>query len=114
MGNIKDEIACTLGGFDSRLAHMDLNTRLSDLTRGELIAVLEKMREVTNGATRTVSGLQGLAELFGVSLSTAKRLKASGILDRAISQRGHVIVTDAEMALRLYREATHSTRRKLN
>jgi len=95
----------TPGRFDSSFAHMDLNTKISDLTLGELLEVLGAVTRVPGRGT--VSGLAGLAELFGVSLSTAKRFKASGILDRAISQRGHVIVTDAALALRLYSEATH-------
>ena len=84
---------------------MDLNTKISDLTLGELLDLLQRLPGRTNA--KTVCGLSGIAELFGVSLSTAKRLKASGILDRAISQRGHVILTDVNLALQLYHEATH-------
>lgn len=50
--------------------------------------------------------LEGIASIFGVSISTAKRIKASGIIDKAISQHGRVIVTDVDKALELYRRAT--------
>lgn len=46
-----------------------------------------------------VYGLQGLANLLGCSLSTAARIKKSGVLDKAISQQGKIIATDADLAL---------------
>lgn len=46
-----------------------------------------------------VYGLQGIADLLGCSKATASRIKASGILDTAISQHGKVIVTDADLAI---------------
>lgn len=48
-----------------------------------------------------VYGLQGLADLLGVAKTTACRIKASGVLDAAISQRGKVIVVDADLAIDL-------------
>ena len=52
--------------------------------------------------SRFVRGIGGIADIFQVSLSTAKRIKASGRIDKAIIQRGRVILTDPELALRLY------------
>ena len=48
-----------------------------------------------------VYGMQGLADLLGCSLATASRIKKSGVLDPAISQKGRIIVTDADLALDL-------------
>ncbi len=48
-----------------------------------------------------VYGLKGLAALLGCSLSTAARIKKSGVLDAAIVQHGKIIVIDADLALDL-------------
>lgn len=51
-----------------------------------------------------VYGLAGLSKLLGCSLSTAQRIKASGILDSAIAQHGRIIIVDADLALELMKE----------
>ena len=79
--------------------------RISDLTVGELLDILDQHLKVRS--PRYVRGIEGIAELFGVSISTAKRIKASGVIDKAVSQSGRVIVTDAELAMDLYARATH-------
>lgn len=57
-----------------------------------------------------VYGLNGLMELIGCSKSHAYEIKASGILDEAITQHGRRIIIDAEHALRLLRErGTHAS-----
>lgn len=93
---------------------MDTNTRISDLTVGELTDLIVRTINIVlePKGTGMVRGISGLAELFGVSESTAKRIKASGIIDKAISQSGKVIVTDAALALQLYSQATHGRRNK--
>ena len=48
-----------------------------------------------------VYGLQGLCDLLGCSMSTAARIKKSGVIDAAISQAGKIIVIDADLALDL-------------
>lgn len=48
-----------------------------------------------------VYGLQGLCDLLGCSMSTATRIKSSGIIDAAISQFGNTIVIDADLAIDL-------------
>lgn len=48
-----------------------------------------------------VYGLQGICDLLGCSLSTAMRIKRSGVINAAISQYGKVIVVDADLALEL-------------
>ena len=41
-------------------------------------------------------------EIFGCSESTAKRIKKSGTIRRAIHQQGRTFVTNATLALELY------------
>ncbi|MGI6231628.1 MAG: DUF3853 family protein [Prevotella sp.] len=53
---------------------------------------------------RLVYGIHGIAEIFGCSIPTANRIKASGIIDDAISQVGRKIVVDADLALQLVAE----------
>ena len=48
-----------------------------------------------------VYGLAGLSNLLGCSISTASRIKKSGVIDAAISQYGKIIVVDAYLALEL-------------
>ncbi len=55
----------------------------------------------TNQAKRFVYGLKGIAEIFGCSVPTANRIKASGLIDEAITQVGRKIIVDAEKALEL-------------
>ena len=51
---------------------------------------------------RKVYGIAGIARIFNCSISTANRIKASGKIDKAISQRGRLIVIDAEKAIELF------------
>lgn len=46
-------------------------------------------------------GIKGLAKVFGCSISTANRIKKSGVIDEAISQTGRKIIVDSELALKL-------------
>ena len=50
---------------------------------------------------RVYYGIAGIAQIFNCSLSTANRIKASGRIDRAISQYGRTIVVKADLALEL-------------
>lgn len=52
---------------------------------------------------RYVYGLKGLSDLLGCSISTAQRVKSSGVIDAAISQTFKTIVIDADLALDLLR-----------
>ena len=52
---------------------------------------------------RFVYGIKGIMELFKVSNVTAQRYKR-GIIKDAVSQRGRIIVVDAEKALQLFNE----------
>lgn len=89
-----------------------INTRVIDLTLGELLDAIEaRIRETrkedaqdesnTLKPKRFVYGLKGLQKLFGCSKTTASRIKASGKIDKAITQVGALIIIDADMALEL-------------
>lgn len=51
-----------------------------------------------------VYGIAGIAQLFNCSMTTANRIKASGKIDKAISQSGRMIAVDAELALQLMKK----------
>ena len=46
-------------------------------------------------------GIKGLAQLLGCSRSKAYEIKASGVIDKAITQSGKIIIIDCERALQL-------------
>ena len=50
---------------------------------------------------RYVFGLKGIRDLFGVSHATAQRLK-DGVLQPAVHQSGRKIVTDVDLAMKLF------------
>lgn len=87
---------------------MDTKKRVIDLTLGELLdaidermnAALQKQDEPRD-EKRYVYGLNGLAELFGCSKTTASRIKSSGRIDDAITQIGALLIIDADLALKL-------------
>lgn len=91
-----------------------INTRVIDLTLGELLDAIDariretRKKEDAQGEDsnmpkpkRFVYGLKGLQKLFGCSKTTASRIKASGKIDKAITQVGALIIIDADMALEL-------------
>lgn len=87
------------------------NTPISELTTGQLRAFLKEQAAPTTEAKpapapapRLVYGLKGIMDLFQVSNMTAQRYK-KGIIKAAVYQYGRKIVTDADHALQLYREA---------
>ena len=69
------------------------------------------MNENTTSPT-WVKGMDGLANALQVSLSTAKRIKKSGSLKRAIHQQGRTILTNVPLALELFGSNTgrHNTK----
>ena len=87
---------------------IDPNTRLIDLTVGQLLELIESASgKPTQGAPkerRLEYGIAGIARIFNCSISTANRIKASGKIDKAISQLGRLIVIHAEQALNLFQQ----------
>lgn len=81
---------------------------VSDLVEAFKLCGYTGEHEVLSSGTSSVKrnyvyGLSGLSKLFGCSVSTAQRIKSSGILDSAIVQHGRLIVVDADLALELMR-----------
>lgn len=86
---------------------IDRNTRIIDLTVGELMELLNKQQDnivEQPKEKRLVYGIAGIARLFNCSMTTANRIKASGKIDRAISQCGRMITVDADLALELMKK----------
>lgn len=85
---------------------IDPNTRIIDLTVGQLMELLESVQGATEHAPeqerRLVYGITGIAQIFNCSIATANRIKKSGKINKAISQRGRLIVVDANKALELF------------
>jgi len=83
---------------------MKANTPIAELTVSELQKLIRDTVLQSVRHRNVVYGIQGIADLFGVSLSTAKRIKATGRLDSASLQYGRTIVLDADKAIEAYNE----------
>lgn len=92
---------------------MNADTRLIDMTLGDLLAILEereaKMRadiieSKRETLPRVVYGISGIAQLFNCSKSTAMRIKNSGKIAGAITQYKHTICVNVDKALSLYNQ----------
>lgn len=57
--------------------------------------------EIKTTEEKFVYGYAGLAQLFNCSIPTAARIKASGKIDKAITQIGRKIIVNVELALEL-------------
>jgi hypothetical protein len=84
-------------------------TRIIDLTVGQLMDFLGKEQAVMidntpNTEKRLVYGIAGIAQLFNCSMTTANRIKASGKINKAITQFGRMITVDADLALELMKK----------
>ena len=90
------------------MVRIDPNTRIIDLTVGELMEYLlgkittPQQAPEKKPEKRLVYGIAGIAQIFNCSMATANRIKASGRINKAIMQNGRVIVVDADLALELY------------
>ena len=56
-------------------------------------------KEIPNTTNKYVYGIQGIAKLFGCSISSANRIKKEGIIEDAIIQNGRKIIVNAEEAI---------------
>jgi len=89
--------------------HLDLTKPLWQLTVGEFLELTGKTSVITNDCMPTKEkrveyGIPGIARIFNCSMTTANRIKASGKINRAISQHGRMIVVDVDMALELMKK----------
>jgi hypothetical protein len=88
---------------------MNQNTRIVDITVGELTDIIKSLiptgivKEEKPKEKWLVHGREGLAELFGCSKKHADTIRNSGVIDKAVSRIGKIIVVDAEKALELTR-----------
>lgn len=75
---------------------------LVQLTLKDLIEVLDRRyTKNSDDHIELMTGMAGLAKLFGCSKATAQRIKSSGVIDAAISQIGRTFVVDTRKALTL-------------
>ena len=94
-------------------------------TLGDLVEVLkeelgfasesgndEKGNTFPSGSKHYVRGMKELAVALHCSISTAQRIKSSGVIDAAISQNGKVVVIDVERALDILRVSNKKWGRK--
>jgi hypothetical protein len=72
------------------------------INRNELADLVTKTVRDALQQKRLVYGINGIAQLFGVSRTMANNIKRSGVINRAIKQRGRTIITDADLALELW------------
>lgn len=90
------------------MINIDPQTRIIDLTVGQLVELLESAKDVPIQTPqevkecRKVYGIAGIAQIFNCSMTTANRIKRSGRIDRAITQHGRIIVVDVDLALKLF------------
>jgi hypothetical protein len=79
-------------------------TYIADLTTDELQALIRTTvaEALQNGTPRWVKGIPGIMEIYACSESTAKRIKRSGSIDKAIRQQGRTFMVNATLALQLF------------
>ena len=73
-----------------------LSKQIGEMTGQEFLELLQ-----VETSKKYVYGIKGLSELFDCSIPTANRIKASGKIDKAITQIGRKIIIDSELALKL-------------
>ena len=86
-----------------------LTKPLFSLTVGEFLDLQRKVDEpviqdFTIKSEKYVYGIDGLAKLFKCSRTTAGKIKASGKIDKAVSQMGKKIVINADLAVELLKK----------
>ena len=89
--------ALTEGEFFQHMGDF-IKSTLAELNEGKTQAEPE-----TPPTGRLVYGIVGLERALGVSHKTAQKLK-DGVLKPAVKQRGRKIITDLDLALKLFDE----------
>lgn len=79
------------------------STRIIDLTVDEFKKLIEDTMQgrEDHKEVNYVYGTAGIAKIFNCSITTAHRIRKSGVIDSAISQIGNKIVIDANRALEI-------------
>lgn len=84
---------------------MEPKTYIADMTTDELRELIWKTVADALAAKRPqnyLKGLEGIMQIFSCSRSTAKRIKKSGAIRKAIRQQGRTFIVDADLARQLY------------
>lgn len=91
------------------------DTRIIDLTVAQLMEIIgssvnaeTECRTEPERKKNLVYGIPGIAQAFGCSSSTASRIKRSGVIDAAVLQVGRLIITDADLAVELWKKSNQS------
>lgn len=80
------------------------DTRLVDLTVGQLLALLEREpQEEKSSATEYVYGLDGVMMLFGIKSKNTASKYCKTILKDAVYRQGRTILLDKEKAMELFK-----------
>lgn len=96
----------------------ELAKPLFSLTVGEFLELQKRAEQpvvfnpAENKTEKYVYGIAGLARLFGCSKNTATRIKATGRIDKAITQIGQQIVVNADLALQLAKATEQTLNRR--
>ena len=78
-------------------------TYIADLTTDELQQLIfSTVAAAMQQQPQWAAGVKGLMGIFHCSESTAKRIKASGAIDKAIRQQGRTFVVNVPLALQLF------------
>lgn len=89
--------------------------QLKEVLSAEVLSAISSQSRTNTGEKKEskgyVHGIGGIAQLFGCSMVTASRIKASGKIDGAITQIGRKIIVDAERALELAGRKTGGRRK---
>ena len=80
------------------MKNINPQTPICNLTVEEFLEIFQKL----SSESKYEYGLNGLAKIFGCSVSKASEIKSSGILADAIIQNGNIIIIDKEKALQLF------------
>lgn len=88
------------------------DTPLAHLNVGQLKGIINDSRNAPYVQTpkRVVYGLKGICNLFSCGLSRAQELKRT-VIAEAVHQNGRTIVTDADLALELFSQASEKTKK---
>lgn len=85
-----------------RISIMDLNTKIADLTIGQLLEIM-KMQTVPQQADEYLYSISELADYLHCSKATAQKIKSSGQINKAVSQTGRKFRINKRMLSELLR-----------
>lgn len=75
------------------------------LLQRSLCNLEENKNDTLNDTRKYAYGIRGISKIFDCSVSTANRIKKSGVIDEAIIQNGRKIIIDVDQALELIKNS---------